>query len=118
VQILFDFDEFSIRFLFASHHESDFEKFIPFLQALTRLSYDNMADAYTASSNVTKETSLEDKELRQLMFSVAIKCEETFAWCRYKDDGINCCDFFLPVYSEHGFCFGFNSRYTDTERAE
>lgn len=29
-----------------------------------------------------------------------------------------CCEHFLPLYSEHGYCYAFNPRYIDTADAE
>jgi Amiloride-sensitive sodium channel len=112
------YDEEQVKKVAEELHETESEKFIPFLQALTRLSYENLGDAHTASLNVSDEKALDTMDLRKLMFSTSINCNETFAWCKFKSEEVDCCKYFFPVYNEHGYCFGFNSRYTYAEKTE
>jgi Amiloride-sensitive sodium channel len=99
-------------------HETDSEKFVPFLQALSRLSYESLGDAYIASLNVTDEKVMDKADLRKLMHSTSINCNETFAWCRFKAEDVDCCKYFNPIYNENGYCFGFNSRYIYADKIE
>lgn len=39
------------------------------------------------------------------------RCEEIFESCEFKSYNTNCCDYFLPVFTEKGFCYTFNSRH-------
>lgn len=74
-----------------------------------------MNQALEISLNLTEDTkTLKSKSLRRLVFAVAISCDKVFKTCRYKDDEIKCCDHFLPIYIEHGFCYAFNTRYKDS----
>lgn len=91
------------------------EKYEPFLEMLTRLSYDTVNDLYNLSLNFTDAWMTVDKvSLRKHAFAVVADCDDIFDVCKYKDDEIPCCKHFLPIYIEHGFCFAFNTRYKDT----
>lgn len=52
------------------------------------------------------------------IFQVNVLCNQTFDVCKYRDEIIPCCEHFHPIYSEHGFCFAFNSRYIDQSDTE
>lgn len=43
-----------------------------------------------------------------------VTCNETISKCKYKDEDIECCDYFQPIFTESGYCFAFNSKYRDT----
>lgn len=53
-----------------------------------------------------------------VLFQIAVFCNESLDVCKYRDEEIKCCEVFQPVYSEHGFCYGFNARYIDTANSE
>ena len=100
--------------MYYSEYDPDSERFEPFLKALTTLSYKTMSIAHEISLNISDEKTLKSKRiLRSLVFDVAIDCNKTFQLCKYKDELINCCDDFLTIYTENGYCFSFNSRYFD-----
>lgn len=98
--------------------EENFEELIPVLQSLPRLSYDTFGDTYEAVLNMSDEADVSKHQLRQLAFKVGIKCEELLEICKYKDEEISCCDYFFPLYSEHGMCYSFNTRYSATPEEE
>lgn len=99
--------------------ESDsFEEFIPVLKSLPRMSYDTFGLLQEAVLNMSDELDIKKYNLRQLAFKVAIKCEDLLEICKYKDEEISCCDYFYPLYSEHGFCYSFNTRYYGTPDEE
>lgn len=56
--------------------------------------------------------------LRQVVFRLAILCEDLLYDCKFLDADIPCCDFFKPVYSERGFCYSFNSWFTGSASGE
>lgn len=58
------------------------------------------------------------RPLRTYAFAAKVECNELFDMCRYKDEEIECCLLFHPVYTEHGLCYAFNGQYTDTPTAE
>lgn len=93
-------------------NEDNYFEFIPLLEMLTKLSYDNMQQI---SREVSKSKAKLDNEkkttLRQLVFKVALSCESLFYDCMFRGERIPCCEYFKPLYSERGFCYGFNSRY-------
>lgn len=92
---------------------------MPVLKSLTKLTYDTLGSAYEASLNISDELDInKQNNLRQLAFKVGIKCEELLEICRYKDEVIPCCEYFQPLYSEHGLCYSFNARYYGTPEEE
>jgi acid-sensing ion channel, other len=93
-------------------NEDNFEEFFPLLEMLTKLSYDKMEMAYHEVSSAKAKLDNEKKTtLRQLVFKVAMSCESLFYDCKFRGESIPCCEYFKPLYSERGFCYGFNSRY-------
>lgn len=68
------------------------------------------------AANAIERLSIND--LRSLAFHLALSCDKVFASCQFKNKSLNCCEEFKPVYSEHGFCYSFNSRYYGTSRDE
>lgn len=94
------------------------EEFLSILKLLPRMSYETFGSIQEAILNMSAELDVSKHNLRQLAFKVAIKCEELLEICKYKDEEISCCDFFYPLYSEHGFCYSFNTRYYGTPEEE
>lgn len=101
--------------------DDDYELYIPFLEALPKLTYDEMSKAwmkFTTSIGQTKFNRMKEIALRQLIFNVSLNCEDFFDECRFRDDPIKCCEHFTPAYNEHGFCFSFNGRYESSGFSE
>lgn len=98
--------------------DDNFDEFIPVLKSLPKLSYESFGGTYEAVLNMSNELDLSQFNLRQLAFKVSVKCEELLEICKYKDEEISCCDYFSPIYSEHGMCFSFNTRYYGTPQEE
>ncbi|XP_018785569.1 PREDICTED: sodium channel protein Nach isoform X2 [Bactrocera latifrons] len=82
----------------------------PFLELLTSLNFDNVNEAYALSTSVSANI-LKEINLREAAFKVHISCEDTLTECKYRDEPITCCTHFDRVYTEHGICFAFNSRF-------
>lgn len=101
-----------------SNYDPGSEQYEPFLQMLTQLSYGVMNEMVTLSENVSDKKSMQNRDLRNLVFKLAIGCGETFKGCWYKDEPIDCCAYFKQVYSEHGFCYSFNARYVSLPAVE
>ncbi|KOB74468.1 Uncharacterized protein OBRU01_09119 [Operophtera brumata] len=40
-------------------------------------------------------------------------CETLFFDCEWKGDSEECCDLLMPVFTEMGFCYAFNSRHAE-----
>ncbi|KAL9927605.1 sodium channel protein Nach-like [Glossina fuscipes fuscipes] len=51
-------------------------------------------------------------------FQVTLRCEDTLAECKFRDEYFECCKQFLPIYTEHGFCYAFNSRFYSREDSD
>ncbi|CAH1155369.1 unnamed protein product [Phaedon cochleariae] len=82
---------------------------IEFFKDLTKLSYDSWArftTKYSTQGYIDFNTNLKD-----LVFNLTYKCEETFESCTWKSYPYNCCEGFFPVFTENGFCYTFNSRH-------
>lgn len=89
-------------------------KFNEFLERLPRLSYRTMNNFNEALLNVSSEEVIQKSDFRKLALLSAISCNNTFTSCTYKEDDIDCCEYFQPMFSENGFCYVFNGKYKDT----
>lgn len=98
--------------------DEDSDELLPVWQSLPKLSYDTLGNTYEAVLNISGDLDLMKYNLRQLAFKVGVKCEELLEICKYKDDTIPCCEYFNPLYSEHGLCYSFNARYYGTPEDE
>lgn len=97
----------------------NFEEMIPVLKSLPKLTYETFGMANEAWKNVSSNSEVKAVDgLRQLTFKYGIACEDLLELCKYKDEDISCCDYFMPIYTEHGFCYSFNSRYYGTPGEE
>ncbi|CAG9785122.1 unnamed protein product [Diatraea saccharalis] len=50
---------------------------------------------------------------RHLETGIVRRCEELFYDCEWKGDSEECCDLLVPVFTEMGFCYAFNSRHAE-----
>uniref|UniRef100_A0A182N1I6 Uncharacterized protein n=1 Tax=Anopheles dirus TaxID=7168 RepID=A0A182N1I6_9DIPT len=115
------YDEDAVRreaFQTLAGYEQGSEAYEPFLRLLTQLSYENVREAAAMLSDMPSTVTLQTVNLREMAFRVAVRCNDTFATCRYKDEDIDCCEIFKPLYTEHGFCYAFNARYTNNWQVE
>uniref|UniRef100_A0A182QA18 Uncharacterized protein n=1 Tax=Anopheles farauti TaxID=69004 RepID=A0A182QA18_9DIPT len=115
------YDEDAVRreaLQYLGGYEEGSEVYEPFLRLLTQLSYDNIREVAAMLSDMPSTQTLQTVNLRELAFRVAVRCNDTFASCRYKDEDIDCCEMFKPLYTEHGFCYAFNARYTNNWQVE
>jgi acid-sensing ion channel, other len=93
-------------------YEENFGEYVPLLEMLPKFGYDNIETAYQEVSNFKAKLDNGKKTtLRQLVFKVAMSCENLFFGCKFRGEEIPCCEYFKPLYTERGFCYGFNSRY-------
>lgn len=93
-------------------YEDNYQEYFPILELLPKLSYDKMKMAYEEVFNLKEKLGNEKKTtLRQLVFNVAMSCENLFYDCKFRGESISCCEYFKPIYTERGFCYAFNSRY-------
>lgn len=53
-------------------------------------------------------------DVRTLAFQLALSCNKIFSSCHFKNQSIDCCNVFKPIYSEHGICYSFNSKLHGT----
>lgn len=90
------------------------------LKAIPNLSYGQKGlKSVILSDEISAEVNeLFGDDLRSLAFQVSIACPEVFKTCRFKGKSINCCASFLPIYTEHGFCYAFNSKIFATPLEE
>lgn len=56
--------------------------------------------------------------LRKTAFDAAVDCEGLLNNCTKGSQPFECCKYFLPMYSEHGFCYASNSLYYDNVENE
>ncbi|KAG5682554.1 hypothetical protein PVAND_011899 [Polypedilum vanderplanki] len=62
--------------------------------------------------------ALKTDDLRILTFKLAVKCNDYIENCKFKEKDIDCCTKFLPILTEHGFCYSFNSKVYGTSLNE
>lgn len=93
-------------------------KYNEFLEHLPRLSYRTLPSFNEYLANVSDEEVIKKADFRKIAFLSAITCNNTFTSCKYKDEDIDCCEYFQPMFSENGFCFVFNGKYKDTYEKE
>jgi acid-sensing ion channel, other len=86
----------------------------------TLFSYgDDNSDDYSQHIEILMSSAIHDEyekdngqtTLRQVVFNLAISCEEFLYDCTFRGFKISCCHHFQPVYNERGFCYAFNARY-------
>ncbi|EDW75033.2 uncharacterized protein Dwil_GK19918 [Drosophila willistoni] len=112
----FDFDKAyeTVYKTLANYDPSKAALFAPFLNLLTTLNFENIKDAQAFAEPIPLEQLMEHT-IRDWAFRAHISCENTLVSCKYRDEDIPCCAHFEPIYTEHGFCYAFNSRFKSTE---
>lgn len=98
-------------------YEDNYVEYIPVLEMLTTLSYDNFNLLQSAIS-VAKVKLNNIENLRNMAFKVAMKCEDLLETCKFRGEEITCCEYFTTIYTERGFCFAFNARYVGISNEE
>ncbi|KAJ0179941.1 hypothetical protein K1T71_004532 [Dendrolimus kikuchii] len=53
------------------------------------------------------------KDPKEAMFKIVRHCETLFYDCEMKGDSEECCDLLIPVFTEMGFCYAYNSRHAE-----
>ena len=82
-----------------------------FLVALANISYDSL----DALLPYTEDADLPQHGLKEIVFEVVSRCH-VLVECAWKGDAeLNCCPYFRPIFTEHGFCYSFNLRFTETQ---
>lgn len=96
------------------------EEISEFLKAVPNFSYGaiGLRSVLLSESAVDETKNLPGDNLRALAFHLALSCADVFHSCRFKNKSVECCDEFLSVYSENGFCYSFNARSYGTPRDE
>ncbi|XP_013178118.1 PREDICTED: sodium channel protein Nach-like isoform X2 [Papilio xuthus] len=90
------------------------------LQWLATLSFRSIEESATTfitqhdlvghTANDAPAPALDPKEA---VFSIVQRCEAAFYDCEWKGDSEECCDFLVPVFTEMGFCYAYNSRHAE-----
>lgn len=91
---------------------------LEFLQNLAGLSYASAGKLLSSYLAAKSEYDFSKLDVRKTIFQLTLSCNATLSECRYKDEEIDCCEHFYPVFTEHGYCFIFNGRYNDTWNKE
>ncbi|CAG9801971.1 unnamed protein product [Chironomus riparius] len=101
-------------------YSDDYESNISMLEILSRLSYDNIKKAAEYASKIPSQMqqNWEKYQLRSLAFEISKKCEDIFNTCKFRAEEKDCCEIFQPIYSERGYCYSFNQRFSSTETTE
>ncbi|XP_046960505.1 sodium channel protein Nach-like isoform X2 [Vanessa cardui] len=50
---------------------------------------------------------------KDAVFNIVRRCESLFYDCEWKGDSEECCDLLVPVFTEMGFCYAYNSRHAE-----
>ena len=92
---------------------NDSQEIEEFLGAIPNFSYgtEGLRSVVLSHEAMKKVYQLKNKDVRSLAFKLATSCRDIFAKkCNFKEENLNCCDAFLPVYGEHGLCYAFNAK--------
>ncbi|KAL9924976.1 amiloride-sensitive sodium channel pickpocket 23 [Glossina fuscipes fuscipes] len=103
----------------ANYEESAANRIVPFLESLPNLNFENLHK--TVALGILLGNELNGRTLRQWAFQsfqVTLRCEDILAECKFRDEYFECCKQFLPIYTEHGFCYAFNSRFYSKEDSD
>jgi len=116
--LIINIDNITYHFVYrfnpiSNYDEAQAQMYTPFLRLLTSLNFDSIRDAKVLAQPIPQNL-LDAKTIREWAFEGHISCESTFVSCKYRDEEIPCCDHFEPIYTEHGFCYAFNSRFKST----
>lgn len=130
-----------MAYLFFSHWEisandTDYEFYEKFVETVAKLSLTNLQDL----KKYTRDEKLQDVNLKSIMrkactsissllyvcifvwfgfynalipVQVTKNCQNWLHDCYFIGLQENCCDIFLPVLTDAGFCYTFNSKYID-----
>ncbi|XP_045764971.1 sodium channel protein Nach-like isoform X1 [Maniola jurtina] len=87
------------------------------LRWLATLSYESIA---SRTSEFVSDHDLIENDLtepflqpKDAVFSIVRHCETLFYDCEWKGDPEECCALLVPVFTEMGFCYAFNSRHAE-----
>ncbi|XP_063821327.1 sodium channel protein Nach-like [Ostrinia nubilalis] len=90
------------------------------LRWLATLSYQSIADPSGVFLKNDKLMGKNDKEPpapitdpKDAVFKIVRRCDSLFYDCEWKGDSEECCDLLVPVFTEMGFCYAFNSRHAE-----
>ncbi|XP_075970520.1 sodium channel protein Nach-like isoform X1 [Anticarsia gemmatalis] len=53
------------------------------------------------------------KDPKDAVFQIVRHCDSLFYDCEWKGDSEECCDMLMPVFTEMGFCYAFNSKHAE-----
>jgi Amiloride-sensitive sodium channel len=101
-------------------NDSDVDEMKKFLMEIPNLSYGTkgLKSLFYSDSVDEKLKRAAIGDLRIFAFKLSLDCKEIFHQCQFKAAQIDCCESFLPIYSEHGLCYTFNSRSYGSPREE
>lgn len=99
---------------------NDSEEIAELLKAIPNFSYGSHGLKSLVTSDVVRrnEEKLFTTDPRVLAFKLAKSCDAILGLCYFKGQTIECCSAFLPVYSEHGFCYAFNTKTYGSKQEE
>ncbi|KXJ73511.1 hypothetical protein RP20_CCG015653 [Aedes albopictus] len=81
----------------------------PMVEALAGISYWNMVTLEDVGFLDGKV-----KNVRSFVFYVGAACADVLSKCWFRGMEMDCCSQFRAVFSEVGFCYGFNAKFYDT----
>ncbi|XP_019871698.2 sodium channel protein Nach [Aethina tumida] len=88
---------------------SNSSEVVNYLQELSKVSLNTITEFFQIDQNF--EFIDKEKNLRDFIFQLMIKCENVFEKCIWKTIIYSCCNVFFPVFTEIGFCYTFNSEH-------
>lgn len=102
----------------SNNDEDSADRVEQLLRTLAMLTFGRFGQLADTTLSATEQRTYLKKPLRAYAFATSLECAQLFDLCRYKDEDVPCCELFHPVYTEHGFCYSFNGRFTDTPTTE
>lgn len=89
-----------------------------FVRVLENIAFDKLHREISHTIQSVGYKHFQQHDLRKTAFETAIDCESLMNNCTKGVETFECCKYFKPVYSEHGFCFASNTLYYDNAESE
>ncbi|CAH2992146.1 unnamed protein product [Chilo suppressalis] len=87
------------------------------LRWLATLSYQSIAEhasQFLGEADLSGKAQLDSLiNPKDAVLKIVRRCDELFYDCEFKGDSEECCDLLVPVFTEMGFCYSFNSRHAE-----
>ncbi|XP_073973573.1 amiloride-sensitive sodium channel pickpocket 23 isoform X2 [Rhodnius prolixus] len=82
-----------------------------YINLISNLTYSNLKEI----DKFKNDKTLPQENLRSVLLAVVMRCGDLINNCEWKGRKYDCCSGFLPTFTEHGFCYSFNTVRAETD---